>query len=246
MQKLPQFLAMLLAATAMIGCASTKVAIMSSGRSEPEVVVLLHGLARTNRSMNRMQKELGTAGYTVYSLQYPSTTKTVEQIAEEDLAPLLARCEAAHPGRIHFVTHSLGGIVVRQYLTRHTLRNPGRVVMLAPPNQGSEAVDKLGHLTLFDWIYGPAGRQLGTTPDSLPMQLPAPPVEVGVIAGTRSFNWILSRMIPGPDDGKVSVERTRLPGMVDFATVDSSHPYIMRNQEVMGLTLAFLKNGSFE
>ena len=246
MQKLLRFLAILSVAGTMIGCASTKVAIVSSERSEPEVVVLLHGLARTNRSMNRMQKELGTAGYTVYSLQYPSTTKPVEQLAEEDLAPLLARCEAVHRGKIHFVTHSLGGIVVRQYLTRHTLRNPGRLVMLAPPSQGSEAVDKLGHLTLFDWIYGPAGRQLGTTPDALPMQLPAPPIEVGVIAGTRSANWILSRMIPGPDDGKVSVERTKLPGMADFTTVNSSHPFIMRNREVMDLTLAFLKNGSFE
>ena len=229
----------------MIGCAPTKVAIMNSERSEQEVVVLLHGLARTNRSMNRMQKKLRTAGYTVYSLQYPSTRKAVEQIAEENLAPLLARCQATHSGKIHFVTHSLGGIVVRQYLTRHTLRNPGRVVMLAPPNQGSEAVDKLGHLTLFDWIYGPAGRQLGTAPDALPMQLPAPPVEVGVIAGTRSINWFLSRMIPGPDDGKVSVASTKVLGMDDFLIVGDSHRYITRSDIVFRNTENFLINGEF-
>src|ERR1035437_545512 len=99
--------------------------------------------------------------------------------------------------------------------------------MLAPPNQGSEVVDKLGRLSLFRWINGPAGQQLGTSGNSLPNQLPVPPVEVGVIAGTRSINWFLSALIPGPDDGKVSVERTKLAGMADFAAVDTTHTFIM-------------------
>ena len=209
-----------------------------------ESVVLLHGLGRTDRSMQLLADRIADAGFATHNIHYPSREQAPEALIQYIGAEVGACCAAAK--RLHFVTHSLGGIVVRQYLTKHTLKNPGRVVMLAPPNQGSEAVDKLGHLTLFDWIYGPAGRQLGTAPDALPMQLPAPPVEVGVIAGTRTMNWVLSRMIPGPDDGKVSVERTKLPGMVDFATVDSSHPFIMRNQEVMVLTLAFLRNGSFE
>ena len=215
-------------------------------REDQEVVVLLHGLARSSRSMLKMEKALTSAGYVVFSLDYPSTKKTVEQIAAEDLAPLLERCQALKPRKIHFVAHSLGNIVLRQYFSNHTMNNAGRIVMLGPPNQGSEVVDKLGHFTLFDWINGPAGQQLGTASNSLPNQLPVPPVEVGVIAGTVSINWFLSALIPGPDDGKVAVERTKLAGMEDFAKVSTAHPFLMQNQKVIDLTLAFLKSGHFE
>ena len=195
--------------------------------------------------MNRMEKALTAAGYTVYSLRYPSTQKTVQRIADEDLAPLLVRCQATAPAKIHFVAHSLGNIVLRQYLATHPMENAGRIVMLGPPNQGSEVVDKIGRLTLFKWINGPAGQQLGTASNSLPNRLPVPPAEVGVIAGTRSINWILSAMIPGPDDGKVSVERTKLAGMKDFATVHAAHPFLMQNPKVINMTLSFLRDGSF-
>src|ERR1035437_6201046 len=205
-------IAMMKFAASMVGCASAKAAFADRDRSGQEVVVLLHGLARTSRSMNRMEKALTAAGYTVYSMQYPSRKNTVQQIADEHLAPLLVQCQVTKPARIHFVAHSLGNIVLRQYFATHKLESAGKIVMLAPPNQGSEVVDKLGRLSMFRWINGPAGQQLGTAGDSLPNRLPTPPVEVGVIAGTRSINWILSAMIPGANDGKVSVERTKLAG----------------------------------
>jgi pimeloyl-ACP methyl ester carboxylesterase len=234
-----------LATALLCGCASPGVTRLDPPKPNGEAVILVHGLARTSRSMGRLATSLSEAGYTVYSLQYPSRTKTVEQIADEDLAALLTTCRQAKEKRIHFVAHSLGNIVVRQYLATHRLTNIGRVVMLGPPNQGSEVVDSLGGLRLFRWINGPAGLQLGTSSRSPPWRLPAPSAEVGVIAGTHSINWILSCLIPGPDDGKVSVERTRLVGMADFATVPVSHPFLMRDREAVELTLAFLRNGSF-
>jgi pimeloyl-ACP methyl ester carboxylesterase len=211
-----------------------------------EVVVLVHGLARSSRSMKPMEKALTAAGYTVYSMKYPSTEKTVQELADEYLAPLVLQCQAAKPVKIHFVAHSLGNIVLRYYFSVHKLENTGRIVMLGPPNRGSEVVDRLGRFTLFKWINGPAGQQLGTFTNSLPNRLPLPPAEVGVIAGTRSINLFLSMLIPGPDDGKVSVERAKIKGMKDFVTVAASHPFLMRNREVIDLTLSFLQDGHFE
>ncbi len=210
-----------------------------------ETVILLHGLARSTRSMRHMQKALTEAGYRVYTLDYPTTENDVKQLADDHLAPLIVRCQFANPARIHFVAHSLGNIVLRQYFRDHQLHNAGRLVMLGPPSQGSEVVDKLGAFALFDWINGPAGQQLGTGTNALPATLPATPLETGVIAGSHSINWILSGLIPGPDDGKVAIARTRFKGMQDFITVPVSHPFLMRDREVIGLTLQFLRKGTF-
>jgi pimeloyl-ACP methyl ester carboxylesterase len=212
----------------------------------PEVVILLHGLARSARSMRPMQKALEEAGYRVYNLDYPSTEKNVQQLTEEHLAPLITRCQFANPAKIHFVAHSLGNIVLRQYFMTHELHNAGRLVMLGPPNQGSEVVDKLGDFSLYDWINGPAGQQLGTGTNALPATLPPPPLDTGVIAGRRSINWILSSLIPGPDDGKVAITHTHIKGMDDFIIVPVSHPFLMRDREVIGLTLHFLRHGKFK
>lgn len=211
-----------------------------------EAVILLHGLARTPRSMTRMEVALTEAGYRVTSLGYPSTKKTVEELSREHLAPAVEACRKSGPARIHFVCHSLGGIVLRHFLSETALPDVGRIVMLGPPNQGSEVVDELGHTTLFKWINGPAGCQLGTARDSLPNTLPVPDTEIGVIAGTKSINWILSMFIPGPDDGKVSPEHAKIEGMADFAEVPAAHPFLMRDRRVIELTIHFLRHGRFE
>lgn len=213
--------------------------------SPKEAVILLHGLARTTASMEKMDEALTAAGYSVYVLKYPTTEKTVQQLSDEYLAPLVAQCATTHPARIHFVAHSLGGIVLRHYLSSNNVAHIGRIVMLGPPNQGSEVVDKLGHYSLFEWINGPAGNQLGTDTNALPNLLPVPTADVGIIAGTRSINLFLSTLIPGPDDGKVAIERTKLDGMDDFAAVPVAHPFLMENKEVIELTLTFLRHGNF-
>ncbi len=158
-------------------------------------------------------------------------------------SPIASRMVAA---KINFVTHSLGGILVRSYLARHSIPELGRVVMLAPPNQGSEVVDKLGRLFLFKWINGPAGNELGTDATSMPNKLGPANFPVGIIAGDRSINWINSLLIPGSDDGKVSIERTKLAGMSDHLVIHTTHPFIMQNREVIRQTIQFLRTGGFD
>jgi hypothetical protein len=117
--------------------------------------------------------------------------------------------------------------------------------MLSPPNKGSEIVDTLGQSRLFKILHGPAGNQLGTNSGSLPMSLGPVNFELGIITGDRSINWINSLIIPGKDDGKVPIERARVEGMADFLVVHATHPFIMRNREVMEQCLTFLRNGKF-
>jgi hypothetical protein len=140
----------------------------------------------------------------------------------------------------------MGGILVRAWLSRHRPSNLGRVVMLAPPNAGSEVADKLRDRGFYRWLNGPAGQELGTDPDSVPNTLGPVDFPVGVIAGDRSINWINSMMLPGPDDGKVTVERTRVDGMADHLVIHVTHPFIMKKAEVIEQTLAFLEQGRFD
>src|SRR6202167_1388243 len=166
------------------------VAIPPRAFGAQEDVILLHGLCRTSRSMVKMERALTEAGYKVRNVDYPSRTASVEKLADNAIGKAVADCEQDGAAKINFVTHSLGGILVRSYLARHTISNLGRVVMLAPPNQGSEVVDKLGWVFLFKWINGPAGNELGTDKNSTPNQLGPANFPVGIIAGDRSINWI--------------------------------------------------------
>ena len=208
-----------------------------------ECAVLLHGLARTSSSMNKMAVAFAEAGYTASNLDYPSRKHPVEQLASLALEAGMLQCP---PGSvIHFVTHSLGGILVRYYLEQDNIPNLGRVVMLAPPNQGSEVVDKLRYFPGFKMFNGPAGMQLGTGEDSIPSQLGPVDFELGIIAGSKTFNPLLSLYLKNPDDGKVSVENTKVEGMTDFIVVPRRHPFIMKSPDVIAQTLSFIKTGQF-
>lgn len=214
--------------------------------NEHECVILLHGMCRTAKSMMPMERALTDAGYRVVNLGYPSRTASVEALSDDAITRALTECDNGNAAKIHFVTHSLGGILVRSYLSRHSITNLGRVVMLGPPNQGSEVVDKLGGWWTFKKINGPAGGELGTGKDSTPNRLGAANFCVGIIAGDRSINWINSALIPGKDDGKVSIARTKLAGMADHVVLHASHPYLMRNKEAIRQTIYFLRNGKFD
>jgi len=213
---------------------------------QDECVILLHGLARTSLSMQSMERMLEGHGFSAANVDYPSRDHTIEVLAPMAIEKGLQQCsEYSGITTIHFVTHSLGGILVRQYLANNAIANLGRVVMLAPPNQGSIAVDELVRIPGFDWLNGPAGYQLGQGPESVPLRLGAPQFEFAVIAGDRSIDPITSAVLPNPDDGRVSVSDTKLEGMRDFVVVPVSHALIMQNRRVFRLVRDFLTHGSF-
>ena len=224
------------------------VLMMSAGLAQAdECVVLLHGLMRSSTSMNKMQRELDEAGFATANIEYPSRDHGIEELADIAVPDGLAACrEHEDIERIHFVTHSLGGILVRQYLSENEIPELGRVVMLGPPNQGSLAADEMADVPGYDWLNGPAGKQLGKGEDSVPLQLGAADFELGVIAGNRTIDPITSAVLPDPDDGRVSVEDTKLEGMTDFVVVDHSHAFMMRMQQPIALTIAFLRDGLFD
>ena len=193
-----------------------------------------------------MDRALAAAGYQVHNVDYPSRAGSTEQLSEDVIGEAVAECQRADAKTIHFVAHSFGAILVRSYLARHTLTNVGHVVMLGPPNQGSEVVDKLGKLWLFRKVAGPAGTELGTGTNSVPNKLCPPDYSVGVIAGNRSLNWIGSLMIPGRDDGKVAVERTKVARMADHLVVPASHAFLVRNKTAIRQAICYLDAGRFE
>ena len=211
-----------------------------------DCVVLLHGLGRTSASMDTMYDALREAGFLAVNVDYPSRDYPIGKLAWMAVTEGLEGCRAMpEAAKIDFVTHSLGGILVRQYLSETAIPELGRVVMLAPPNQGSAVADELADMPGYDWFTGPAGKQLGKGEESVPLALGAADFELGVIAGDRSIDPVGSAILDDPDDGKVSVADTRLEGMEDFVVVEHSHAFIMSMDDTIEFTIRFLETGHF-
>jgi pimeloyl-ACP methyl ester carboxylesterase len=194
--------------------------------------------------MSKLATALEQEGYTVINCDYPSRSADMTTLSTNLFASLMPQLAASN--HVHFVTHSMGGMLLRLYLETHTIPNLGRVVMLAPPNHGSEVVDKLRWLAPFGWINGPSGLQLGTDSESVPCRLKPPQFDLGIIAGDRSVNPLFSFMIPGKDDGKVSLSRAKTDNMKAFLVLHVTHTFMMRNAGVIAQTKYFLKTGCFE
>lgn len=209
-----------------------------------DTVILLHGMGRTKNAMLILKSRLEDAGFRVVSETYPSTGNSIDKHVEW-LDDLLKTCCSDKTVKIHFVTHSLGGIVVRLYLSERQLPSLGRVVMLSPPNKGSELVDYLKDWEIYKFGTGPSGQELGTGADSIPNRIGPVNFELGVITGDATLNPIFSEIIPGPDDGKVSVESARVEGMKSFLVVPHSHAFIMNSADVAKEVISFLETGAF-
>lgn len=205
-----------------------------------DCVVLLHGLARGPSSLLLIDYALTQRGYQVVNARYPSTKADLPELATH-LDAAVARCG---PGKVDFVTHSMGGLLLRLW-AEDNLDRVGRVVMLAPPNKGSEIVDLFGDQAWFAWLNGPAGVRLGTGPEDAPARLPPVEFELGVIAGSDTINPLTSALVAGADDGKVSVEATKVEGMRAHLTLPVTHTWMMNDPRVIRQVLAFLDDGRF-
>ncbi|MEE9334842.1 MAG: alpha/beta hydrolase [Granulosicoccaceae bacterium] len=211
-----------------------------------QCVVLLHGLARTASSMNSLADYLVNNNYIVANIDYPSRQFPISELAENTVPAGIQACLAAGASEVSFVTHSLGGIMLRYYAEQKTELDIHRAVLLGPPNHGSEVVDNMRDVPGYKWLNGPAGQQLGTDNASVPSSLGAVNFDTAVVAGTFSINLVLSTYLPDPDDGKVSVESSKVDNMCAHLQMDVSHPYLMKDDDIIAEVLNYLKDGRFE
>ncbi len=229
-----------------VGCSATarEQALPASKRAEsPELVVLIHGLGRSRMAMWPLARRLEASGYDVTLVGYDSLGATPDKALAAVTAQIEACCASSNMP-VHFVGHSLGGLLIRAYLADHQMPRLGRVVLLGTPNQGTPVVD---HNREAWWMQlaGPLANALGTGPDSFAKGLPAPTYPVGVIAGQLSHGAGAMVKLTEPNDGLVPVASTRLAGMQDFVILDVGHSMMRHDAAVAQHTIAFLRDGRF-
>lgn len=213
-------------------------------KNNGDYVVILHGIARSNKHMQKLATYLQKDGFDVINLSYPSTTYTIEDLTEIINKEIFQR--TTKEKRIHFIGYSMGGLMVRALIHKYNYKNLGKVIQLAPPNQGSEVADFVKNFWPYKKIFGPAGQQLITDQSAVNHLFGEVNYELGIIVGNATIDPISSVIIPGENDGKVAVERTKLEGMKDHIVVSASHTFFPSNKEVQKQTLYFLKNGNFK
>jgi len=209
-------------------------------------VILLHGLWRSPLSMKHLQWGLQRAGYPVVNEGYPSSTLPIQQLAPIGVEDGLAGCSDLGREYVAFVTHSLGGILVREYLSEHDIQGLQRVVMLGPPNGGSQLAQYAKSAALLKPFMPEAVTQLGTSAESLPRQLGPVAFELGVIAGTANYLPFLPGQPEELSDGTVAVAETIVPGMADFIEMPVSHSFMMWDNAVLAQVIYFLEHGRFQ
>lgn len=223
--------------------------MMSAGKeSDRDTVILLHGIRLNKWSLFFVQRALKRAGYNALPISYPSTHKSLDDIADWLYQKHLGEDFWERNNKVHFVTHSMGGLVARRYLSKYknqlSSSKVGRTVMMGPPNRGSEIADLLHRFLPYQWMFGPAGTELATNIQEQNNDLLY--YETGVIAGSVSWLYPLSGLIiPGPNDGRVAVERTKLEHLTDHITLTTSHTFMVYRPLVHRQILSFLRHGRF-
>jgi len=210
-----------------------------------DAVVLLHGMSRSHKSMLRLERYFKDAGYCVLNINYPSREHAIEDLVDlvhQDVKKL----SQSVSGKIHFVGHSMGGLMIKAYIQKYRPKNLGRAVMLGTPNGGSELADILQDNYLFQKFHGPAGRQLTTNFNKSKQPFGPIDYEVGVIAGDKTVDPVSSFLLPNPNDGKVSVESTELAGMSDHIVMPVTHAFMMVNKDVINQVSHFIQKGQFK
>ncbi len=216
-----------------------------------ECVILLHGLGRTGLSMLALERRLSQQGFVVVNVTYPSLKYPIQALSPLAVDKGLDGCREQGASTIHVVTHSLGGILLRQYLVSNQIDGLSRVVMLGPPNQGSQLADTIQNsaaLQSLPWLQSlqpPAAAELVTGETSVPILLGAVNFELGIIAGTNNHRPFIASRIKEPNDGTVTVNETKVEGMKDFIQLPTTHTFMMWNESVLEQTLHFLNQGQF-
>ncbi len=208
-----------------------------------DYVVVLHGIGRSSKHMKSLAKSLENEGFLVINLDYPSTSYNIEDLT--DLIHTSISNQITQKQKVHFVGYSMGGLMVRALIHKYKYPNLGKVIQLAPPNHGSEIADLLKNFWPYKKIYGPAGQQLITDQSLNKHLFGEVNYDLGIIAGNRAIDPICWAIIPGENDGKVSLKSTKLKDMKDYIVVKVSHTFFPSNKEVQRQTINFLKNGKF-
>lgn len=226
-----------------------RAAIRQESKSEEagppqEAVLLLHGILRTSRCFLPMSRKLTQSGFAAFPIDYASTQLTIEQAAD-DLQLLLAGM--SEYTCVHLVGHSMGGLVIRAWFRKYgeTASSLGRVVMLGTPNHGAELAEWLGPTFPYRWLFGPAGQQLRHSEFVDDQRFATPTVPFGLIAGGRGSSRGYNPLLPGDNDGTVTVDSVRLDGAADFLLIKSPHMLMMRNKRAMAAVERFLRDGRF-
>jgi pimeloyl-ACP methyl ester carboxylesterase len=234
---------------ALASCAvnSTRSALIYATHTleESECVVLVHGLWRSGFAMRSIASDLEDHGYQTVSVDYPSTQEEIPELVQGYLLKSYEECAQTGAKKIHLVSHSMGGILIRQFLQSHSLPAGSRVVMLSPPNQGSELSEKFGESWWYQWAVGPAGVSLSANQGGIISKLREIAEPVGIIAAYRDWSVWPNAWLPHPNDGTVSVESMKLAEMDDFILVNSGHALMRFNDEVQSQIRQFLAVGEF-
>lgn len=215
------------------------------GSMNGKAVILVHGIIRSSKSFSKMKTSLEKNGYTVVSFDYPSTRLTMADSADY-LAKTINSLEGIE--QIDLVCHSMGGLLVRAYLQRDEGKYDkriGRLVMVATPNLGAEMANVMQKNLAYQWLFGPAGQELVKDQNGAITALPIPDFEFGIIAGAKGTDTGWNPLVPGDDDGTVSVASTKLPGAKDFKTIPALHSFLVEDQKAIIAVTRFLKTGCF-